>query len=70
MRFYNCDYNTIQYNRKGQITKKTKVSRVENVTSCYDGEVLSFKSKKLKNKRRGQKKIIIELSLFDDDDFK
>lgn len=57
-----CDFTivtTIQYNRKGQITKKTKVSRVENVNSCYDGEVLSFKSKKLKNKRRGQKKIII-----------
>uniref|UniRef100_UPI00402514D6 hypothetical protein n=1 Tax=Phocaeicola vulgatus TaxID=821 RepID=UPI00402514D6 len=68
-----CDFTivtTIQYNKKGQITKNSKVGRVENVTSCYDGEVLSFKSKKLKKKTKRTKEDNNQLSLFDDDDFK
>lgn len=60
---------TIQYNRKGQITNNSKVGRVDNVTSCYDGEVLSFKSRKLKKSKK-TKEDNNQLSLFDDDDFK
>ncbi|WP_278372263.1 hypothetical protein [Segatella bryantii] len=65
-----CDLTietTVQYNKEGKITKNTKVARVDNVTSCYDGEVLSFKKKRFKKKKKNDKQ---QLSLFNDDDFK
>lgn len=68
--YLKCDFTietTVQYNKDGKIVKNSKVGRVENVTSCYDGEVLSFKSKRFKKRTKDN---INQLSLFDDDDFK
>lgn len=64
-----CDFTLVtesKYDENGNLESQSRYGIVDNVTSCYDGEVLVHHTKRYKKAKADKR----QLSLFDDDNFK